>query len=75
MRTRYLVLAVASLAIGVAYPYAELAFKCRQPDSEACVWAKSFWSLSIWVEPPIIGVAAFVALALATTTIRAFRRP
>ena len=49
-RTRLAIIAAVSLVIGIAWPYVELAFKCRSPDSEACVWAKSFWSLSIWVE-------------------------
>ncbi len=71
-RTRLVIIAAISLIIGIAWPYIELAFKCRSPHSEACVWAKSFWSLSIWVEPPIVAVVAAVILSAATAV--AWRR-
>jgi hypothetical protein len=73
-RTRVAIIAAASIAIGIAYPFAELAFKCRAPDSEACVWAKAYWSLSIRAEPPIVAVIAAVVLAVATAALRAVRR-
>jgi hypothetical protein len=50
---------VGSLAFGgvagLAYPYAELWWKCRSAvDSEACVWARAYFPLSRWVEPAIV---------------------
>ena len=52
--------------IGIAYPYAELAWKCRaaSENSEACVWARAYFSLSRWVEPVIIAPIAFLLITL-----------
>ena len=62
---RVALIVVLSIAIGIVYPYFELALKCRRPDSEACVWATAYWHLSIWVEPPIVAVIAAIMLAVA----------
>jgi hypothetical protein len=65
-RGRHVALIVAlSIAIGIAFPHVELALKCRRPESEACVWAKAYWHLSIWIEPPIVAVIAAIVLAIA----------
>ncbi len=66
MRPRtHLVLRMCSSAlVGLAYPFAELAWKCRagQPGSEACVWAKAYFPMSRWVEPLIVAPVAFAVL-------------
>jgi hypothetical protein len=70
-RGRRVALIVAlSIAIGLAYPLLELALKCRHPDSEACVWARAYWHLSIWIEPPIVAVIAAIVLAVAIAVVR-----
>ena len=70
-RGRRVALIVAlSIAIGLAYPLLELALKCRRPDSEACVWARAYWHLSIWIEPPIVAVIAAIVLAVAIAVVR-----
>jgi hypothetical protein len=62
-----------SIAIGIAFPYLELALKCRRPESEACVWAKAYWRLSFWIEPPIVAVFAAIVLAIAVAAARRAR--
>ena len=70
-RGRRIALIVAvSIAIGIAFPHVELALKCRRPDSEACVWAKAYWRLSIWIEPPIVAVIAAIVLAIVVAVVR-----
>ena len=64
------IIAAASIALGIAYPYLELALKCRRPDSEACVWAKAYWRLSVWIEPPIVAVIAAIVVASTIAIVR-----
>ncbi len=66
---------VVALAIGVAFPYVELAWKCRESSghSEACVWARAYFPLSRWVEPIIVTPIAFVVLTLLVRAVS--RRP
>jgi hypothetical protein len=63
-----------SIAIGIAFPHLELALKCRRPDSEACVWARSYWQLSIWIEPPIVAAMAAIVLGSAAAMLGRLRR-
>jgi hypothetical protein len=71
---RAILLAQAAVAvtIGVLWPYAELRWKCRAgfEHSEACVWGRSFFSLSRYVEPVIIAPVALVVLVLLTVAWR-----
>ena len=73
--SRIALIVAASIAIGLAFPYVELALKCRRPESEACVWAKAYWHLSIWIEPPIVAVIGAVVLAIATSIVRRVHGP
>ena len=59
--------AILALAIGIAWPYLELRWKCRAgfEISEACVWGKSYMPLSRWVEPLIVAPVLFAAFSLA----------
>jgi hypothetical protein len=55
----------AGLAVGVGYPYVEIALACREPASEACVWGKAYFSLTLAVSIVLLGpVAAAVVYAL-----------
>jgi hypothetical protein len=53
-----------ALAIGVAFPYVELTWKCRQglEASEACVWGRAYFPLTRAVEPLIIAPILFGVL-------------
>lgn len=64
--SRLIALLVVALAIGIVFPYVELAWKCRAAsiDSEACVWARAYLPLSRWVEPIIVTPIAFLLIAL-----------
>jgi hypothetical protein len=57
---------IAAAIIGVSYPYAELAWKCRSnsQDSEACVWGRAYMPLSRWAEPLIVIPVAFLLLTV-----------
>jgi hypothetical protein len=57
---------IVAAIIGIAYPHAELAWKCRASSlhSEACVWGRSYMPLSRWVEPLIIAPVVFVLLTV-----------
>jgi hypothetical protein len=65
-RLALLVLALcAGVAVGVGYPYVEVALACREPASEACVWGKAYFSLTLTVSLVFLGpVAAGVVYAL-----------
>jgi hypothetical protein len=55
----------AGVAVGVGYPYVEVALACREPASEACVWGKAYFSLTLTVSIVFLGpVAAGVVYAL-----------
>jgi len=66
---RVALIAGLSIATGIAYPFLELALQCRRPESEACVWARAYWHLSIWIEPPIVAVIAAIMLAAAIAVV------
>ncbi|CAN5795062.1 hypothetical protein BH11GEM1_BH11GEM1_32380 [soil metagenome] len=59
---------LCALAVGIAEPRLELAWKCRQGfgDSEACVWGRAFLPLGRWLAPVVVTpVALGVLLILA----------
>ena len=67
-RPNHLARVVAAAIIGISYPHAELAWKCRPASatSEACVWGRAYMPLSLWVEPLIIFPFVFLLLSLVT---------
>ena len=60
-RSRFLVAFGLLVAFGAGVPLAERWIKCREPISEACVWAKAYMPLSfaLWTGAGVS--AAFVA--------------
>lgn len=72
---RRTVRAVIALAIGLAEPYIEIAWKCRQgfESTEACVWGKSFFSLAQWLVPLIVTPVVYVVLSLIAWSWRQWR--
>jgi hypothetical protein len=65
-KSTWFLLAVA-LVIGLAEPYLELAWKCRNgfATSEACVWGRSYWSLSRVAGLLLVTPVSFLALWVA----------
>jgi len=60
-----LVAVAAGAAVGFAYPYLELALACSTPASEACIWGRAYFSLTLTVSLVVIGpIAAGVVYAL-----------
>lgn len=46
---------LAGAAVGIAYPYLDLALACRVPDSEACVWGKAYFPLTLTISVVMLG--------------------
>jgi hypothetical protein len=45
----------AGLGLGLAYPAIDLFFACRAPASEACVWGKAYFPLTLAVSVVVLG--------------------
>ena len=70
-RTRAIVSVIIGLVVGVAYPFVDIAIRCSAPVSEACVWGKAYFMLTVAVSVPLIGaVAAAVSYACLGWAIR-----
>lgn len=41
--------------VGIAYPYLDLALACRVADSEACVWGKAYFPLTLTISVVMLG--------------------
>lgn len=54
-RAALVVALVVGLVVGLGYPYFDLAAACRIPDSEACVWGKAYFPLSLGVSLILLG--------------------
>lgn len=65
-RRRWWLLLMGALAVGIAEPYLEIAWKCRAgfEASEACVWGRSFFSLGRWVAPLFVAPVVFIAFLI-----------
>jgi hypothetical protein len=59
-----------AILVGAGVPLVERAFKCLEPTSEACVWAKAYLPLSfgLW------SIAGVIVGAIAWFVLRARRR-
>lgn len=56
---RLVAIAVAGwLAVGIGYPYLDLALACRLPQSEACVWGKAYFPLTMGLSLVLSGALA-----------------
>ena len=65
-RTAVLVALVSGLVVALSYPYVDLAAACRIADSEACVWDKAYFPLTLGLSLVLLGgiTAALVYAAL-----------
>lgn len=43
------------LAAGLGYPYVDIAVACRAPESEACVWGKAYFPLTLGLSLVLLG--------------------
>lgn len=50
-----LVAVCLGLIAGIGYPYLDIALACREAASEACVWGKAYFSLTLTVSIVLIG--------------------
>lgn len=52
---RLLIALCGGLAAGIGYPFADIAIACRAPISEACVWGKAYFPLTLAVSVVLLG--------------------
>ena len=52
---------VLSLAAGAVFSWGKLAYHCRRPIAEACVWGKAYMPFTLPVETILVGAAVFTA--------------
>jgi hypothetical protein len=71
-----LVIAVSiGLLVGVGYPLADLSLVCRNLMSEACVWTKAYFPLTLGVSMGLLGgLTAGLVYAVLTWWRRPARR-
>ncbi len=51
--------------IGIGYPFLDVILACRVPDSEACVWGKAYFPLTLTISVVVLGgVAAGLVYAV-----------
>lgn len=62
---------VLSLATGALFSWGKLAYHCRRPISEACVWGRAYNAVAFPLETLLIGAVVFAAWAVVQ---RSFRR-
>ena len=60
-----------SMLLGLAIALGHLAWDCRVPDSEACVWGKSLAIIGVPIETGVFGFLIFGALTLVAWVRRA----
>ena len=54
-RAPLLIALLVGAAIGVGYPFVDVALACRVPISEACVWGKAYFPLTLTVSVVVLG--------------------
>ena len=63
-RSSLFVALAGGLVVGIAYPFVDIAIACRAAMSEACVWGKAYFSLTLTVSVLLLGgIAAGVLYA------------
>lgn len=72
-RFPFLTALCVGLTAGIGYPFVDVALACRVPISEACVWGKAYFPLTLGVSVVVLGGA--VTGLLYAVLIRRRRRP
>ena len=57
-RSPLLIALLMGALIGVGYPILDVAWACRLPESEACVWGKAYFPLTMTISVVVLGGAA-----------------
>jgi hypothetical protein len=70
-RSSFLIALAGGLVAGVGYPFIDLFLACRIPESEACVWGKAYFPLTLALSVVLIGGTTTGVLYL---VLRWFRR-
>ena len=66
-RRPFLTALAAGLIAGIGYPIVDVILACRAPISEACVWGKAYFPLTLGVSVVLVGglvTGVFYALLL-----------
>ena len=50
-----LIAVLTGLVAGIGYPFVDVALACRLPTSEACVWGKAYFPLSLGLSVVLVG--------------------
>lgn len=53
----FLIALCVGLIVGIGYPFVDVALACRAPISEACVWGKAYFPLTLGVSVVVLGGA------------------
>ena len=69
-RSSLLVALSGGLVVGIGYPFVDIAIACRAPMSEACVWGKAYFSLTLTVSVVLLGGIATGVLYAALAWLR-----
>ena len=69
-RSSLLVALIGGLVVGIGYPFVDIAIACRAPMSEACVWGKAYFSLTLTVSVVLLGGIAAGVLHAALAWLR-----
>jgi len=56
-RFLFLTALAVGLMAGVGYPFVDLGLACRVPISEACVWGKAYFPLTLGLSVVVLGGA------------------
>ena len=54
-RAPLLIALCVGTAIGIGYPFVDVALACRVPTSEACVWGKAYFPLTLSISVVVLG--------------------
>jgi hypothetical protein len=54
-RAPFLIALSVGLVAGIGYPFVDLLLACRRPVSEACVWGKAYFPLTLGASVLILG--------------------
>lgn len=56
-RFPFLTALAVGMTVGIGYPFLDVALACRVPVSEACVWGKAYFPLTLGVSVVVLGGA------------------
>ena len=74
-RFPFLTALAVGLLVGVGYPFIDVALSCRVPISEACVWGKAYFPLTLGVSIVVLGgLVTGVIYAVLQNLVRSQRR-